>query len=784
MKRISAWMLTAASLLALTACTSGKPSEEGHERAIRQIQNAHEERNYQELMHLADSLYNIGELSEPEAFYWQGYACDRTNQLRMAEFYWKTAVAQTSNSTAPEDLAIYAKSASHLANVLGSRGEYSAVLDMGKPVVKRLEELKCDTMSDYTNLLLIMGLCQTRFGLSEDAANENYERAYQTHIKNIEKHRSDEAYKDAIAGVVNIAFNCNETQSYRDAIIWIDRYAELIRQYELRNDVDPAYIDRQWARYDIYRAIALDGLGKKDEAANVYDHYLTTHYSQTPEGHIAVIDYLSAAGRWTEAADNYMYLDALLRHKDYSIEDFQKMVLPKFKANMQAGRSDSAMAVALDISHSLDSAITQARRQDAEELSTIRLKATQMADEEANRTRLRTLNLLIAIALIFGGFSLFTLYRRRKTHRLVKKYKDLKDAYNEMETDKTIHNQGLLEQNIARNIQLAMTPDALTQQDDIHLFATLKPADETDCDLYDYFVRDNKFFFCIGDAKGKGINASTAMSITRTEFRSLSVDTTDPAQIVTAINKTLTNRKSSDMAVTLFVGILDLITGRLCYTNAGHTAPMLVGSGIGLLPVDQNTVVGTQTDYLYNTQETRIDPGTLIFLFTQNLLEMKNAANDAYGERRMMGESLQAMKVLKEKLSAESFANWMKEAIGRFVGKEAGEQPLTMLTLQYKQLKSGVPYQRSISISNDPKDEPYITYFTTEVCTAVGLKPKTSAPIIKEIETVVKNLMKEAWPDDTKGDVHIEAHADESTLKFVISAADKLLTLTKEISKQ
>ena len=124
MKRILyfTWMLVVASLLALTACKGGKPSEEGHQRALRLINNAHEEREYEELLQLADSLYNIGQLNEAEAYYWQGYASDRTNQLRMAEFYWKTAIAQTENSTAPEDLAIYAKSASRLANVLGTRG--------------------------------------------------------------------------------------------------------------------------------------------------------------------------------------------------------------------------------------------------------------------------------------------------------------------------------------------------------------------------------------------------------------------------------------------------------------------------------------------------------------------------------------------------------------------------------------------------------------------------------------------------------------------------------------
>ena len=775
-------MLIAASLLALSGCKKGKPTEERHSRALRQIMNAYEERDYQELLTLADSLHSIGELGEAETYYWLGYASDRTNQLRMAEFYWKTAIAQTEGSTDPEDLAIYAKSASHLANVLGLRGEYDAVLDMAQPVIKRLEELKCDTMSDYTNLMLITGMCQSRFGLSKDEANENYERAYQTHLKIIENNRSDVAYKNAIAGVVNIAFNYNETQEYRKALVWIDRYAELIRQYEQRNGADPLYIDRQWARYDIYRAIALDGQGKKDEAAKVYEHYLTTQYSSTPEGRIAAVDYLTAAGRWAEASDNYESIDELLDHKDYSIENFQKMVLPKFKANMKAGRRDSAMAVALEISESLDSAITKARKQDANELTTIRLKATDLANQEASRVRLRTINLLVAIALVFGCFSLYTLYRRRKTHRLVKKYESLKASYDEMESSKTLHTQGLLEQHIARHIQEAMMPHAVPHED-IRLFATLKPADEIDCDLYDYFMRNDNFYFCIGDAKGKGIDASTAMAITRTEFRSLSFEMTDPAEIVSAINKTLTGRNNPNMAVTLLVGVLDLASGRLCYSNAGQTAPMLVGSGIGLLPVDQNAPVGTHPDFHYTVQETRIDPGTLIFLYTQDLLQMKNAAGDDYGERRMLGESLQATKVLEEKLTPESFANWMKEAIGRYTGQETKDDRFTIFTIQYKQHKPGDPYQRSIVISNDPKDEAWISYFTNEVCAAVGMNEAQSAPITADIVNVVKNLMKEAYPDGTKGDIHIEAHAEDTNLQFDIAAGEKTVTLTKEIKK-
>ena len=776
--------LTAASLLALTACKSGKPSEEGHARAIRIINQAHESRDYQGLLQSADSLFNIGELSEPEAYYWQGYACDRTNQLRMAEFYWKTAITQTSNSIMPEDLAIYAKSASRLANVFATRGEYDAVLNMAEPVVKRLEELKCDTMSDYNSLVLIIGLCQSRFGLSKDAANERCEQAYQTHMKNIEENRSDEAYKNAIAGVVNIAFNCNETQSYREALMWIDRYGELIRQYEQRNGADPNYVDRQWARYDIYRAIALDGLGKKDEAAKVYEHYLTTQYSKTPDGRIAVNAYLSAAGRWTEVADNYEDLDALLGTKDYSIENIQKMVLPKFKANLQAGRSDSAMAVALDISHSLDSAIAHVRRQDAQELSTIRLKAEKMAADEADHTRQRTNNLLIAIGVIFAALALYSLYCHRRTRRLINKYKGLKVSLSDKETALTSESRSIMEQDIARNLQTALKPTTFPQHNDLSLFATLKPAGFADGELYDCVIRDDKLFFCIGDAKGKGIATPLGLAIMKEGFRSTVSEETEPARIVAVINKALVDRQIPEMTASLFVGVLNLATGRLRYTNANHTAPMLVGSGIGLLPVDQNADIGISADFSYTTQETRIDPGTLIFLYTQNMLEVKNATNDTYSQRRMMGEGLQAMKVLLDKISPESFTNWMKEALDRFMGEGATSEEQTMFTLQYKQRKPGDPYQRSISISNDPKDAPYIAYFTTEACTALGMKEKDSAPIAKEMEALVKDIIKQAYSNGTKGDIHIEAHAEDNTLKFVVSAANKELTLTKDISKQ
>lgn len=772
--------LSAASLFALTACESGQPKEEAHARAIQLIGQAHEARDYRGLMLLADSLQKTGDLSEPEAYYWLGYASERTHQLRMAEFYWKTAITQTGNATSPGQVAIYAKSASHLASVLGVRGEYDALMKMVDTTTRRLEELNCDTMSDYTNLLIYAGCCKSRFDMPEEVVNESFNRAYQKHLKNIEEHRSDEAYKNAIAGVVNIIFNYNETQSYRQAIIWLDHYAELIRQYELRNNADPSYVDRQWARYDIYRAIALDGLGKKGEAAEVYRHYLTTKYSGTPEGRVAANDYLTAAEQWAEVADNYGCLDALLKTKDYSLEDIKDMVLRKYHANMKTGRRDTAVAVSLDICEVLDSAISKARRQDAKEMLVIREKDQMLAEREAAAVQQRTNRLLATIAALFAAFSAYTVYRRQKTRHLVKKYKDLKATISEDQDTRTSEDRSRLEQNIVRNLQAALMPAALPRHDNVGLFATQKPASGSDCEFYDSMIRDDRLLFLMGNAKGQGAATPLGLSITREVFRSLPDGKTEPAEILETINKALVDRQMADMTVSLFIGILDLASGRLHYANAGHTAPMLVGSGIGLLPADKTPAAGTQAHAVFRTQESRIDPGTIICLYADSLMGIQNATGEKYNEKRMMGESLQAMKTLKEKLTPEAFVGWMQEALARF----APDGDFTMLVLQYRKREAGMPYQRSISLSNDPKDEPYIGYFATEVCAAIHLDQTASSEIEKALKDMVAGVIRQAYPEGTRGDVHIEAQSDGTTLDFNVVANGNEQKLTKNITIQ
>lgn len=320
---------------------------------------------------------------------------------------------------------------------------------------------------------------------------------------------------------------------------------------------------------------------------------------------------------------------------------------------------------------------------------------------------------------------------------------------------------------IARDIQMAMLPKTFPpfpDRSDIDVYAQLKPAKEVGGDLYDFYIRDEKLLFCIADVSGKGVPASLLMAMTRALFRTVSAHESNPARIVSNINGPMAAENESDMFVTLFVGVLDLPTGRMRYCNAGHCAPLLIdsaGTRIGPLPVEPNIPVGILTDMKYKIQETTIDPNTTIFLYTDGLTEAENTRHVLFGEERLM-EALQP-------LPPQSLIEHVTEVTRQFVGEAEQSDDMTMLTILYSKQQSDIKLKRSITLPNNVEDVPQLASFTDEVCEALELEMSLTMSINLALEEAVVNVMSYAYPAGTKGNVNIEAEADEEWLKFVIS---------------
>ena len=328
---------------------------------------------------------------------------------------------------------------------------------------------------------------------------------------------------------------------------------------------------------------------------------------------------------------------------------------------------------------------------------------------------------------------------------------------------------------IARDIQMAMLPKKyppFPERTDIDVFGQLTPTKEVGGDLFDFYIRDEKLFFCIGDVSGKGIPASLYMVVTKALFRTVSSHEASPEKIIYALNEVLSRDNDSNMFVTFFVGVLDLPTGRMHYCNAGHDAPLLVGhTGAGMLPVDSNLPIGVMPGWKFTKQETLVDPDTTIFLYTDGLNEAENIKHQQFEMTRVLdvARSLQQ----KQEFKPTVIVSQMMESVRAFVGEADQSDDLTMLALQYTKHQEDIVYQRSLTLTNDLKRVPRLNTFIDEVCEANGFDMSTTMQINLAIEEAVVNVMNYAYPEGTKGDITIETRANNSEVFFIITDTGK-----------
>lgn len=322
---------------------------------------------------------------------------------------------------------------------------------------------------------------------------------------------------------------------------------------------------------------------------------------------------------------------------------------------------------------------------------------------------------------------------------------------------------------IASDIQMGMLPvkfPTKEDRDDVQLYASLTPAKAVGGDLFDFYFRDEKLFFCIGDVSGKGVPASLFMAVTRSIFRTVSVHESMPDRIVTIMNRTIADMNKTNMFVTLFVGVLDLPTGRLHYCNAGHDAPLLVGAGVGELSCDANIPVGFMPQWKYTLQEAHIFTGTTIFLFTDGLTEAEDINHAQFQMERVHEVAGQAL--AQQMQEPKELIGRMTEAVHQFVGDAEQSDDLTMMAIQYIKQQHDVKLRKSIVLPNDVEEVSKLTAFVEEVCEAMGFDGALTAQLTLAIEEAVVNVMKYAYPPQKRGDVTIEAQSNDLRLKFTI----------------
>ena len=365
--------------------------------------------------------------------------------------------------------------------------------------------------------------------------------------------------------------------------------------------------------------------------------------------------------------------------------------------------------------------------------------------------------------------------KSREVDALREAFKDMQGSlvnYMEELKETTASNVAMdQELRIASDIQQRMLPKVyppFPERTDIDIFGEVVTAKKVGGDLFDFFIRDEKLYFSIGDVAGKGVPAALVMAVARSMFRSASMTYVSPKLIVESINRSVCQSNDSFMFVTLFMGVLDLANGRLLYTNAGHEPPVLVGGAhTRFLNANNNIPLGLRPDWEYTEQRSIVDRDTTLFLYTDGYTEAETVEREQFGKQRMCDE---ALRLSAENLDSRTFVQKIRRAERVFVNFIPQGDDISLLAIKYKGSMSNPLYHRGISLLNDVKEVPALGIFVGSICADMHFNELTEQGLRLAVEEAVVNIMNYAYPQGTRAVILIEvdADADNETLTFVL----------------
>ena len=602
--------------------------------------------DYERLRALTDSFETTGDISPLNANRWRGVSYYHQNMYRMAELCYRKALESEVKGEA--DQLSYNKSARRLSELLLIKGDYDGALEIAVTAIAKMEKSGVASDLDYAILLNNIGCCQLNLGRDEEA-NKSFLRAREHYANRWQSDTTSRSLQEAIVGTVYTSMAYINTHRYEESTYWIDRTEMLLDKYREKSDAIRNYFDEYQGRIEMMRAVALQGLNQRKEASEAYRRFQKTAYSKTDAGRINANDYLVPAGRYSEAADNYIHLDRMLADwgKKPSLDNIQLYMVPKYRANAEAGRRDSAEAVAKHVFSILDEAIADQKNSTMAELATIyntNEKEAEIARQRANMTKMLFISASSVMALILIFLVIYVFNRRKAAKRLhvahtklEEAHTKLKSAYDQLEVTTKAKERIESELRIARDIQKSMVPSTFPKHAGMDIYASMHPAKEVGGDLYSYLLQGDELYFCVGDVSGKGVPASLFMAQATRLFSTLAAQHMMPAEIATRMNNALTENNEQGMFITMFMGLLDFKSGRLTFCNAGHNPPILGVDGHDhFMNMEPNAPLGLWSDIDYVGETIDNIKGKLLLVYTDGLNEAENRQQQQFGDDRLL----------------------------------------------------------------------------------------------------------------------------------------------------
>ncbi len=327
---------------------------------------------------------------------------------------------------------------------------------------------------------------------------------------------------------------------------------------------------------------------------------------------------------------------------------------------------------------------------------------------------------------------------------------------------------------LATRIQAHMLPNtfpAFPDKTDFDIYACMTPAKEVGGDFYDFFlIDDDHLALVMADVSGKGVPAALFMMASKILVKNYAMSGLSPAEVLNAVNAQICANNREEMFVTVWLGILDITSGRLTAANAGHEYPVMKqpDGSFELIKDRHGFVIGGLAEARYSEYELQMTPGAKLFLYTDGVAEATDASEELFGVQRML-EALRGA----EDGTPKEILRAVDAAVGAFVGEALQFDDLTMLCIHYigKDATEGGSVMKELTVEATVENIEAVTEFVNAELEALDCPLKVQMQIDVAIDELFGNIAHYAYHPET-GPATVRVEVEQEPLAVIITFID------------
>ena len=321
---------------------------------------------------------------------------------------------------------------------------------------------------------------------------------------------------------------------------------------------------------------------------------------------------------------------------------------------------------------------------------------------------------------------------------------------------------------VAKDIQEGILSADFPDNDSYAVYANMTAATEVGGDFYDYFpIDETHLAVVIGDVSGHGMAAAMFMTLSKTLIQVYARMNNATDKTFELTNRYLQRSNPAKFFVTSWIGILDLTTGTLSYTNAGHNYPVLIRKGCepGFLSDKPNFVLGRRRLVRYREKRTKLKPGDKLVLYTDGVTEAQDAAEEFFGDDRLLSV------VAREKEhDQQEIVTAIRQTVNDFENGKDHYDDATILALSFKDyLHVEPPESKQFYLTTETFDS--VTQYVTEKCAEAGCDDETVGKLEIATSEILANI--ESYAYENGGELEILTKSRDRRMTIIFKDRGK-----------